>query len=47
MGTQLQIFAKEMFKRLNQRQKKKLESKAKQYLDQVFKDQKKNSKNKA
>ena len=46
MGTQLQIFAKQMFKRLNQRQKKKLESKAKHYLDQVFKDQKKNAKSK-
>ena len=46
MSTQLQVFAKQMFKRLNQRQKKKLESKAKQYLDQVFKDRQRIAKSK-
>ena len=38
MGNQLRIFASKMFKQLNKRQKKKLESKARQYLDQCTKD---------
>jgi hypothetical protein len=41
MGNQLRIFASKMFKQVNKRQKKRLETKARQYLDQCTKDQKK------
>lgn len=41
MGNQLRIFAMKMFRQVNKRQKKKLETKARQYLDQYSKDQKK------
>jgi hypothetical protein len=41
MGNQLRVFAMKMFRQVNKRQKKKLETKARQYLDQCSKDQKK------
>jgi hypothetical protein len=47
MGNQLRLFAQQMFKKLNTSQKKKLEIKAKQYLDQCLKDQKKLQKSKS
>ena len=41
MGNQLRIFARKMFRQVNKRQKKKLETRARQYLDQCSKDQEK------
>jgi hypothetical protein len=41
MGNQLRIFALKMFRQVNKWQKKKLETKARQYLDQCSKDQEK------
>ena len=41
MGNQLRVFARKMFKQVNKRQKKKLETRARQYLDQCSKDQEK------
>lgn len=41
MGNQLRQFAQQMFKRVNQRQKNKLHTKAKQFLDSYIKDQRK------
>ena len=40
MGNQLRIFALDMFKHMNKNQKKNLEKKAKTYLDNCMKDQK-------
>lgn len=41
MGNQLRNFARKMFNKINQRQKKKLHKQAKQYLDLYIQDQKK------
>ena len=41
MGNQLRIFARKMFRQVNKRQKNKLETRARQYLEQCSKDQEK------